>query len=120
MGGPAKMVVTNAQRKFLKLWASGNKSAMEVMDELKVPRYLLEQWMCSGNFRRARKRRRRGMGMIRELDVARGAEEGARRLARAVFGACDFGKEKWIERVACRDMVELARALEQIGRASCR
>lgn len=113
MGGPAKMEVTNRQRKFLRLWAGGDKSALEAMDELKVQRHLLEQWMCSRRFRQALRRRLRGMRMIRELDVSRGAEQGARRLAKAAHGAGDFGKDKWIERVACRDLVELARAMER-------
>jgi hypothetical protein len=111
--GEAKRL-TNSQGRFLRRLA-GSKAAnvLGVMDEVKLPRHWLEEWLTQPLFKRELKKRLMGMRRLREMDIKRGAVEAARRLSRAAFGAGDFTRMNLYERRACVDLVQLVRSEER-------
>jgi hypothetical protein len=72
--------------------------------------HTVEKWLGQPTFRHHLRKRVKGMMRMRELDVTRGAMEGARRLSRAGFGMGDFTKKNLYERRACVDLIQLARS----------
>src|SRR5436190_23805561 len=104
--------LTDVQRTFLKSCAESRNSAKFIIKKMAVPRHRVEQWMESRAFRKALRRRLNGIKLMRDLDISRGAEAGARRLTRAALGNGDFKKDSLYERRACVDLVRLAMLVE--------
>jgi hypothetical protein len=105
--------LTNAQGKFLRALCTHKGTIEEVAKACGTPMHTVERWLGEPTFRRALRRRVRGMIRMRELDVTRGSMEASRRLSRAVFGVGDFTKKNLYERRACVDLIQLARSSER-------
>lgn len=105
--------VTNKQGIFLRKLCVHSGTVEQLRASLKIPLHILMRWMSTKAFKRELLKRMTAMGRIRELDVKRGAMEGARRLSKAAFGAGDFTKKNLYERAACTELVRLARVRER-------
>jgi hypothetical protein len=105
--------LTNAQGKFLRALCYHKGTIEEIAKSCGTPMHTVEKWLGQRTFRRALRKRVKGMVRMRELDVTRGAMEGSRRLSRAAFGMGDFTKKNLYERRACVDLIQLARSNER-------
>jgi hypothetical protein len=103
--------MTWRQGAFLKGISTGSQCAGELMDQRRMPWSTLDRWLAEPPFRRALRRRMQALTALRELEVLRAAEQGARCLLKVAHVETK-DQQKMPDRQTCLDLIKLARALE--------